>query len=189
MENEFEKLLGHQEINKQFIEKRTIFLWGEVNDKSSEDIVKKLLYFDSLKTEDIRLFINSPGGSVTAGMAIYDAMQNINSQVSTICMGLAASMGALLLVAGAHGKRFSWPHGRILIHQPMIAGEIIAPASDIKIHAEEMLKTRDVLNKILAHHTGQSLEKIQKDTDRDFFMSAEEAIVYGMIDNVINKLG
>ncbi|MCI0514468.1 ATP-dependent Clp protease proteolytic subunit [candidate division KSB1 bacterium] len=185
MEKELEKLVGGQEINKQFLEKRTLFLWGEVDDKLAEEIVKKLIYLDNLKTEDIYIYINSPGGSVSAGLAIYDAMQNIHSHVATICTGLAASMGALLLVAGSRGKRSAWRHSRILIHQPMIAGEIIAPASDIKIHAEEMLKTRDLLNAILVTHTGQPLEKIQQDTDRDFFMSPDEALVYGMIDHIV----
>lgn len=188
MEKELEKLLGDHEINKQFMEKRTIFLWGEVNDRSAETIVKDLLFLDMKKTEDIRLYINSPGGSVTAGMAIYDAIQNIKSDVSTICMGLAASMGSLLLTCGAKGKRFAWPHSRILIHQPMIAGQIVAPASDIKIHAEEMMRTKDMLNNILVQCTGQPLEKIQKDTDRDYFMSSEEAVTYGLIDKVINKI-
>jgi len=188
MEKEFEKLFGHQEINKQFMERRTLFLWGEVNDRLSEEIVKDLLFLDQKKQEDIILYINSPGGSVTAGLAIYDAIQNIKSDVSTICMGLAASMGALLLTAGTHGKRFAWTHSRMLIHQPLIAGQMIAPASDIKIHAQEMLRTKEMLNQILAQHTRQALEKIKKDTDRDFFMSADEAVQYGLIDAVITKI-
>jgi ATP-dependent Clp protease protease subunit len=188
MEKELEKLLSHQEINKQFIERRTLFLWGEVNDPLSEEIVKDLLFLDLKKQEDIIIYINSPGGSVTAGLAIYDAIQNIKSDVSTICMGLAASMGALLLTAGTRGKRFAWTHSRMLIHQPLISGQIIAPASDIKIHAQEMLRTKEMLNQILAHHSGQSLEKVKKDTDRDFFMSAEEAVRYGLIDAVVDKI-
>ena len=188
MEKELEKLFSHQEINKQFMERRTLFLWGEVNDRTSEEIVKDLLFLDTKKNEDIILYINSPGGSVTAGLAIYDAIQNIKSDVSTICMGLAASMGALLLTAGTKGKRFAWPHSRMLIHQPLIAGQIIAPASDIKIHAQEMLRTKDMLNEILVQHTGQPLEKIKKDTDRDFFMSAEEGFKYSLIDAVVDKI-
>lgn len=188
MEKELERFFGQREINKQFMERRTLFLWGEVNDTLSEEIVKDLLFLDTKKKEDIVLYINSPGGSVTAGLAIYDAIQNIKSDVSTVCMGLAASMGALLLTAGTKGKRFAWSHSRMLIHQPLIAGQIIAPASDIKIHAREMLRTKDMLNQILADHTGQSLEKIKKDTDRDFFMSSEEAVKYGLIDAVVNKV-
>lgn len=188
MENELEKLLGNQALNKNFLEKRTLFLWGEVSDKLSENIVKNLLFLESKKVEDIIIYINSPGGSVTAGLAIYDAIQNIKSDVSTICTGLAASMGALLLSCGTKGKRCAWPHSRILIHQPLIAGQIIAPASDIKIHAEEMLRTKRMLNEILVKHTGQSIEKIEHDTDRDFFMSAEEAVQYGMIDNTTNQI-
>ncbi|MCK5739929.1 ATP-dependent Clp protease proteolytic subunit [bacterium] len=188
MEKDLEKMLGDQEVNKKFLDDRMIFLWGEVSDKSAEEIVKKLLFLDARKKQDIKLLINSPGGSVTAGMAIYDAMQNIKSDVSTICMGLAASMGALLLAAGTANKRFAWPHSRILIHQPMIAGQIVAPASDIKIQAEEMMRTKAMLNDILVSHTGQPLEKVKKDTDRDYFMSAEEAAKYGMIDKVIKTL-
>jgi len=188
MEKELERLLSNHEINKQFMEKRTLFLWGEINDRTSETIVKDLLFLELKKAEEIRLYINSPGGSVTAGMAIYDTIQNIKSDVSTVCMGLAASMGALLLAAGTKDKRFAWPHSRILIHQPMIAGQIIAPASDIKIHAEEMIRTKEMLNEILVKHTGQPLEKIRKDTDRDFFMNAEEAVKYGMIDKVLTTI-
>lgn len=188
MEKDLEKMLGNQEIDKQFLDDRMIFLWGEVSDKSAEEIVKKLIFLDTHKKQDIKLLINSPGGSVTAGMAIYDAMQNIKSDVSTICMGLAASMGALLLAAGTAKKRFAWPHSRILIHQPMIGGQIVAPASDIKIQAEEMMRTKAMLNDILVSHTGQPLEKVQKDTDRDYFMSAEDAVKYGMIDKVIKTL-
>jgi len=187
-EKDLEKLNNDHEINKSFLENRTVFLWGQVDDKSAEKVVKHLLYLDSQGSEDITLLINSPGGSVTAGMAIYDAIQNIKSDVRTVCMGLAASMGALLLTAGTAGKRFSWQHGRILIHQPMIGGQIIAPAVGLKIQAEEMVRTKKVLNDILAKHTGQPLEKIEKDTDRDYFMSTEEAVEYGMIDGIIKAL-
>ncbi|RPI02305.1 MAG: ATP-dependent Clp protease proteolytic subunit [Calditrichaeota bacterium] len=188
MEKEIEKLIGDQEINKKFLEQRKIFLWGTVDDETAEDIVKKLLFLDAHEHQDIQLLINSPGGSVTAGLAIYDAMQNIRSAVQTLCMGLAASMGAVLLTAGAKGKRFTWPHSRILIHQPMIAGQIIAPASGLKIHAEEMMRTKGMLNAILVKHTGQPIEKIEKDTDRDYFMSPQEAVEYGMIDGILERI-
>lgn len=188
MEKELEKMINSLGINKHFIEKRTIFLWGEVNEKSSGDIVKQLLYLNSLSAEDIILYINSPGGSVSAGLAIYDSIQNIKCDVSTICAGLAASMGALLLTCGTKGKRLALKHSRVLIHQPLISGQMIAPASDIKIHADEMLRTKETLNNILANHTGQNLQKIEEDTDRDYFMSTEEAIAYGLIDEIIDKL-
>jgi ATP-dependent Clp protease, protease subunit len=188
MENELAKLLGENEMNKTFVEQRTLFLWGVVDDDTAEDIVKRLLFLDAKNHEDIKLRINSPGGSVTAGLAIYDAMQNIKSDVQTLCMGLAASMGAVLLAAGTKGKRFSWLHSRILIHQPMIGGQIIAPASGLKIHAEEMMRTKAMLNEILVKHTGQPLEKIEKDTDRDYFMSAKEALQYGMIDGILETV-
>lgn len=188
MEKELEKLLGDHEINKKFMDDRTIFLWDVVDDESARDVVKRLIFLDSLSSDDITILINSPGGSVTDGLAIYDAMQNIKSDVRTVCMGMAASMGALLLTAGTKGKRSSWPHGRIMIHQPMIGGQIIAPASGLKIQAEEMMRTKALLNDILVKHTGQPLEKIEKDTDRDYFMSPEEAVKYGMIDSITNNL-
>ncbi len=185
MENDLMRFFSEQELNKSFLEQRTIFLWGVVDDDTAADVVKRLLYLDQQSNEDILLRINSPGGSVTAGLAIYDAMQNIKSDVRTLCMGLAASMGAVLLAAGTKGKRFAWPHSRILIHQPMTGSQIIAPASGLKIHAEEMVRTRTMLNEILARHTGQPMEKIEKDTDRDYFMSAAEALSYGMIDGIL----
>jgi len=188
MEKELEKLFGDREINKKFMEDRAIFLWDTVDDESARDIVKRLIYLDAQNSDDITLLINSPGGSVTDGLAVYDAMQNIKSDVRTVCMGMAASMGALLLTAGAKGKRSVWPHARVMIHQPMIGGQIIAPASGLKIQAEEMMRTKKMLNDILVKHTGQPLEKIEKDTDRDYFMSPEEAIEYGMIDSISTSL-
>jgi len=151
-------------------------------------MVKRLLFLDAQGKEDITLLINSPGGSVTDGLAIYDAMQNIKSDVRTVCMGMAASMGALLLTAGTKGKRAAWEHSRIMIHQPMIGGQIIAPASGLKIQAEEMMRTKKLLNEILVKHTGQPLNKIEKDTDRDYFMSPQEAVKYGMIDTITNTI-
>jgi ATP-dependent Clp protease protease subunit len=180
-------MMPGREIEEQFLKKRQIFLWGEINDETAESIVKKILYFDAQNNEDISLFINSPGGVISSGLAIYDAMQYANSDVATICMGQAASMASVLLTAGAKGKRSVWEHARVLIHQPLISGNMFGPASDIQIQAEEMLRLREDLNQMLANHTGQSMKKIIEDTDRDFFMSAEEAKKYGIVDKVIKK--
>lgn len=181
------KMMSGNEIEEQMIKKRQIFLWGEVNDESAEAIVKKILYFDSLNNEDITIYINSPGGVISSGLAIYDAMQYAKSPISTVCMGQAASFGAVILCAGAKGKRFVWEHARVLIHQPLISGNMFGPASDIQIQAEEMLRTRDKLNEILAKHTGQTVKKVVEDTDRDFFMSADEAKKYGIVDKIVKK--
>ena len=164
--------------------KRRIFLWGGVDDESAERIVKQLLYLDSLNHEDIVFFINSPGGVISSGLAIYDCMNAIQSDVVTVCCGQAASMGAVLLTAGAKGKRVAWPNARIMIHQPLIHGEIVAPASDIQIQAEEMLRIRGITGKILAETSGHTIEEIDRDTERDNFMSAEEAKKYGLVDKV-----
>jgi ATP-dependent Clp protease, protease subunit len=166
---------------------RIIFLTGEVTDERANDIIAYMLYLDSDdQTKPIYLYINSPGGSVTAGMAIYDTMQHIKSEVFTICVGLAASMGAFLLAAGNKGKRSALPNARIMIHQPL-GGTGRQQASDIEIEAREILKLRDSLNSILAERCGQTIEKIEKDTDRDYFMSAQEAKEYGLIDSVIER--
>ena len=154
--------------------KRRIFLWGGVDDESAERIVKQLLYLDSLNHEDIIFFINSPGGVISSGLAIYDCMNAIQSDVVTVCCGQAASMGAVLLTAGAKGKRCAWPNARIMIH----------PASDIQIQAEEMLRIRGITGKILAETSGHTIEQIDRDTERDNFMSAEEAKSYGLVDKV-----
>lgn len=187
MSKKFKKMMSGSEIEEQLLKRREIFLWGEVSDESAEAIVKKILFFDGLNNEDITLYINSPGGIITSGLAIYDAMQYAKSDVSTICMGQAASMGAVLLCAGAKGKRICWDHARVLIHQPLISGNMFGPASDIQIQAEEMLRVRDNLNEILARHTGQAIQKITDDTDRDYFMSALEAKKYGIVDKVTKK--
>ncbi|MDR3011781.1 MAG: ATP-dependent Clp protease proteolytic subunit [Chitinispirillales bacterium] len=173
------------EMEEQFLKHRQIFLWGEVSDRSAEDIVKKILFLDGNGEGDITLYINSPGGVISSGLAIYDAMRYAKSDVSTVVTGQAASMGAVLLAAGAKGKRFAWSHARVLIHQPLISGNMYGPASDIQIQAEEMLRTRENLNKILASHTGQDLKKIAEDTDRDYFMSVEEAKKYGIVDKIV----
>ena len=174
------------DIYSRLLKERIIFLVGPVTDESANLIVAQLLFLESENPEkDISLYINSPGGSVTAGMAIYDTMQFIKPQVSTLCTGLAASMGAFLLAAGAKGKRFSLPNSRIMIHQP--SGGAQGQATDIEIHAKEILYLRERLNGILADNTGRTLDVIARDTERDNFMSAEEAKVYGLIDEVLTK--
>ena len=178
--------LREQDIGWRFLETRKIFLWGPIEDELSKDIVSKLLLLESEDpNQDITMYLNSPGGTSSAGMAIYDAMQSIRPDVSMICMGLAASMGAILLAGGTNGKRYSWPHSRIMIHQPMLYGEIYEPAANIAIRAQEIIRLRDEINLILSQHTGQPKEVIERDTARDFFMSAEEAKAYGLIDEVL----
>ena len=172
------------DIFSRLLEDRIIFLGEEVNDASASLVVAQMLYLEAKDPDkDIQLYINSPGGSITAGMAIYDTMQYIKCDVSTICIGMAASMGAFLLTAGAKGKRFALPNSEVMIHQPL--GGMQGQATDIKIHADRIIKMRETLNKIMAERTGQSLEKITLDTERDNFMSAEEAKEYGLIDEVI----
>lgn len=174
------------DIYSRLLKERIIFLSDEVNDVTASLTVAQLLFLEAEDPDkDIQIYINSPGGSITAGMAIYDTMNYIKPDVSTICIGMAASMGAFLLAAGAKGKRFALPNAEIMIHQPL--GGTRGQAEDIRIHAERILKMRDTINKILVERTGQPLEKIQRDTDRDFFMEAEEAKAYGIIDEVITK--
>ncbi|MNI09799.1 ATP-dependent Clp protease proteolytic subunit [compost metagenome] len=175
------------DIYSRLLKDRIIFLGSQVNDVVANSIIAQMLFLDAEDpTKDISLYINSPGGSITAGMAIYDTMQFIKSDVSTICVGLAASMGAFLLNAGAPGKRYALPNSEIMIHQPLGGAE--GQASDIEIRARRILKMRDKLNGILAERTGQPIEKIERDTDRDNFMSAVEAKEYGLIDKVIEKV-
>ncbi len=174
------------DIYSRLLKERVIFLVGQVEDYMANLIVAQLLFLESENPDkDIHLYINSPGGSVTAGLAIYDTMQFIKSDVSTMCIGQAASMGALLLAGGAENKRFCLPHSRMMIHQPL--GGFQGQASDIDIHAKEILLIRDKLNKILAHHTGQSIERIQQDTDRDNFLSGKDAVEYGLVDQVLSN--
>lgn len=174
------------DIYSRLLKDRIIFLGGEIDDHLANLIIAQLLFLDSEDPEkDIFLYINSPGGVVTGGLAIYDTIQYLKAPVSTICVGQAASMGAVLLAAGAAGKRFSLPNSRIMIHQPL--GGFRGQASDIHIHAQEILRMRDILNGIIAHHTGQSIEKIAADTERDFFMSGTEACNYGIIDSIVNR--
>jgi len=174
------------DIYSRLLKERVIFLVGPVDDHVANLIVAQLLFLESENPDkDIHLYINSPGGVVTAGLAIYDTMQFIKPDVSTLCIGQAASMGALLLTAGAAGKRYCLPHSRVMIHQPL--GGFQGQATDIDIHAREILKARDRLNEILARHSGQTVEKVAQDTDRDNFMSAEDARNYGLIDAVLSK--
>ncbi len=177
-----------KEIHESFLKSRKVFLWGAVDDESSEKIVKQLLFLDSKEQSDIYFYINSPGGVITAGMAIYDCMQAIKSDVWTIVAGQAASMGAVLLAGGAAGKRVSWPSSRVMIHQPLISGQMYGPASDIQIQAEEMLRIRQELNAILAKHCNKAPEDIERDTERDNFMTSAEAKKYGLVDSIETKL-
>jgi len=174
------------DLYSRLLKDRIVFLGTPVDDDVANIIVAQMLFLESEDPDkDINLYINSPGGSVTSGLAIYDTMQYVKCQVSTICMGQAASMGALLLAAGAKGKRYSLPHSRIMIHQP--SGGFGGQASDIELHAKEILRLKAKLNEIMQKHTGQSLDRIEKDTDRDYFMGAGEAKEYGLIDEVVIK--
>ena len=176
------------DIYSRLLKERVIFIVGPIEDHMANLIVAQLLFLESENPDkDIHLYINSPGGVVSAGLSIYDTMQFIKPDVSTMCLGQAASMGAVLLAAGAAGKRFALPHSRVMVHQPL--GGFQGQASDIEIHAKEILQTRERLNKILAHHTGRPLEKIARDTDRDYFMSGEEAADYGLVDKVLAARG
>lgn len=188
-EDDLLKNLQEKNLELSLFKARKIFLWTDVNDDSAKAVVTKLLSLDAEDSnEEIVMYINSPGGAIHEGMAIYDAIQAIASPVSTICMGMAASMGAMLLAAGAPGRRFAWPHARIMIHQPLIMGTITGTATDLDIRARETIRYREELNRLLAEHTGQDVDKIAQDTDRDYFMSAEEAKEYGLIDEVINTI-
>lgn len=175
------------DIYSRLLKDRIIFLGTAIDDIVANTVIAQLLFLDAEDPgKDIYIYINSPGGIVSSGLAIYDTMNYLKSAVSTICIGQAASMGALLLAAGTKGKRFSLPHSRIMIHQPM--GGFQGQATDVEIHAKEILRLKDTLNQILAKHSGQAIEKIQNDTDRDFFMSGEDAKTYGIIDEVISKV-
>ena len=187
MEEENGKLKRVEEIiDKKMLEKREIFLWGSVDDSSAEKIVKRLFYLDSLIHEDIMLYINSPGGVISSGMAIIDAMDMVKSDVATLCMGQAASMGAVILALGKKGKRYILPNARVMIHQPLVSGQIFGPASDIQIQADEILRIRKKLNELFAKAADKKIEQIEQDTDRDYFMNAEESITYGIVDKFWN---
>ena len=169
-------------IDGKLLEDRKVFLWGQVDDKSAKHVIDRLLYLDALNNKDIQLFINSPGGYVTSGFAMYDCIKSLNSDVSTICTGLAASMGSILLSVGKKGKRFIQPHARVMIHQP--SGGARGPASDIEITAQEILKTKELSARILAENCGQDYEKVMKDFNRDHWMDAEESVAYGIVDGI-----
>jgi ATP-dependent Clp protease protease subunit len=176
-------------VQKKFLEQRKIFLWGAVTDETAKDLTEKLLYLEAVGPgKEITFFINSPGGSITAGMAVYDTIKIITSPVKIVVTGMAASMGSILLSAAKKGNRYIFPHARVLIHQPLISGRMVGPASDINIQAKEMEKLRVELNQILATASGQTYDKVAKDSDRDFYLNAEEAIAYGLADHIVTQL-
>jgi len=186
-ENPMEKMMSGWQFDKKFIEQRKIFLWGVVDDKSCKDLTARLLYLEALDPgKDITFYISSPGGMVTSGMVVYDTMQMITSPVSTVCMGMAASMGSILLSGGAKGKRFIFPHGEVMIHQPSGGGRGVS--ADLEIMAEQIKKTKEMGARILAENCGQPFEKVMKDFDRDYWMDAQESIKYGIVDGVLDKL-
>jgi len=176
-------------MRRKFIDERKIFFWGEVDDDSARAATEQLLYLEALESgKEITIYLNSPGGSITAGMAVYDTMKLITSPIRVVVVGLAASMGSIFLCGGTKGRRFVYPHSRVLIHQPLIMGTMRGAAVDIHIQAQEMEKLREEMNRILADSSGQPIEKIQKDTDRDFYLNAQESIDYGLADGIIEKL-
>ena len=178
-----------KKMEKYFFETRSVYLWGVVNDKSAADVVSKLLLLDADKPgEEIKFFINSPGGVVTSGMVMYDTMKMIKSPVSTICMGLAASMGSILLSGGEKGRRFIYPHGEVMIHQPSLGGYMQGVSADLEIQAEQTKRAKDLGAKILADNCGKKIEQIMRDFDRDYWMEAKKAVEYGIVDKVIEKI-
>jgi ATP-dependent Clp protease protease subunit len=182
-------LMLNKRLEKLFFEKRSVYLWGVVDDKSAREIVSKFLLLDADKPgEEIKFYINSPGGVVTSGMVMYDTMKMIKSPVSTICMGLAASMGSILLSGGVKGKRFIYPHGEVMIHQPSLGGHIQGVSTDLEIQAKQTRRVKEIGATILAENCGKTVEQIMKDFDRDYWMDADEAIKYGIVDKLINKL-
>jgi ATP-dependent Clp protease protease subunit len=179
----------NKRLEKYFFEKRSVYLWGVVEDKSAREVVSKFMLLEADKPgEEIKFYINSPGGVVTSGMVIYDTMKMIKSPVSTICMGLAASMGSILLSGGVKGKRFIYPHGEVMIHQPSLGGHIQGVSKDLEIQAEQTRKVKAIGAKILADNCGKTVDQIMKDFDRDYWMDANEAISYGIVDKLIDKL-
>lgn len=184
-----ELMMLNKRLEKYFFEKRAVHLWGVVDDKSAKEIVSKLLLLDADKPgEEIKFYINSPGGVVTSGMVMYDTMRMLKSPISTICMGLAASMGSILLSGGVKGKRFIYPHGEVMIHQPSLGGFIRGVSTDLEIQAVQTRKVKAIGAKILAENCGKTVEQIMKDFDRDYWMDAKEAIEYGIVDGIIEKL-
>jgi len=186
-DNPMEKMMSSWQFDKKFIEQRKVFLWGVVDDKSAKDITNRLMYLEAIDPgKEITFYINSPGGMVTSGMVIYDTMQMISSPVSTVCMGMAASMGSILLSGGAKGKRFIFPNGEVMIHQPSGGGQ--GTSADLEIMATQILKTKNMGAEILAKNCGQTVEKVLKDFDRDYWMDAKESVEYGIVDAVLTKV-
>lgn len=186
-ENPMEKMMSGWQFDKKFIEQRKIFLWGVVDDKSAKDITDRLMYLEAIDPgKDITFYINSPGGIVTSGMVIYDTMQMISSPVSTVCMGMAASMGSILLSGGAKGKRFIFPNGEVMIHQPSGGGRGVS--ADLEIMAIQMQKVKELGADILAKNCGKTREQIMKDFDRDYWMDARESVAYGIVDQILDKI-
>lgn len=186
-ENPMEKMMSGWMFDKKFIEQRKVFLWGPVDDKSAKEITDRLLYLEAIEPgKDITFYINSPGGVVTSGMVIYDTMQMISSPVSTVCMGMAASMGSILLSGGTKGKRYIFPHGEVMIHQPSGGGR--GTSADLEIMAVQMQKTKEMGAQLLADNCGQTFEKVMKDFDRDYWMDAQESIKYGIVDHLLENL-
>jgi ATP-dependent Clp protease protease subunit len=176
-------------IQKRFLDQRKLFLWGPVTDESAKDLCEKLLYLESTAPgKEITFYMNTPGGSITAGMAVFDTMRLISSPITIVVTGMAASMGSILLCAAAKGRRLIYPHARVLIHQPLISGRFIGPATDINIQALEMEKIRSELNHVLAQASGQPIEKVTKDSDRDFYLNAKEAVAYGLADKIVDEI-
>ncbi|MEO6539558.1 MAG: ATP-dependent Clp protease proteolytic subunit [Ferruginibacter sp.] len=186
-ENPMEKMLSSWQFDKKFIEQRKVFLWGVVDDKSAKDITNRLMYLEAIDPgKEITFYINSPGGMVTSGMVIYDTMQMISSPVSTVCMGMAASMGSILLSGGTKGKRFIYPNGEVMIHQPSGGGQ--GTSADLEIMVSQILKTKNLGAEILAKNCGQTVERVLNDFDRDYWMDAKESIAYGIVDAVLEKV-
>ena len=186
-ENPMEKMMSGWQFDKKFIEQRKVFLWGVVDDKSAKDITNRLMYLEAIDPgKEITFYINSPGGIVTSGMVIYDTMQMIGSPVSTVCMGMAASMGSILLSGGKKGKRFIYPNGEVMIHQPSGGGQ--GTSADLEIMADQIRKTKLMGAEILAKNCGQTTEKIMKDFDRDYWMGAQESVEYGIVDAILTKI-
>lgn len=186
-DNMMENMVSGARFDKKFIEQRKIFLWGVVDDRSAKDITARLMFLDAIDPgKEIKFYINSPGGVVTSGMVIYDTMQMIKSPVSTICMGMAASMGSILLSGGEKGKRFIFPHGEVMIHQPSGGGQ--GTSADLEIMAEQIKKIKALGAKILADNCGQTFEKVMKDFDRDYWMGAKESVEYGIVDGIVSSL-
>src|ERR1041385_3924835 len=182
-------MMFSKKLEKYFFDKRSVYLWGVVDDKSAKDVVSKLLLLDGDKPgEEIKFYINSPGGVVTSGMVIYDTMRMMKSPVHTICMGLAASMGSILLSGGIKGRRFIYPHGEVMIHQPSLGGHIQGVSADLEIQARQTQRVKEIGARILADNCGKTIERIMKDFDRDYWMDSKEAVEYGIVDKVIDKV-